>query len=48
MIEIVEVKTKKQKKQFVDFPTKLYKDNKFYVHPLRGDELNWFRSEERR
>lgn len=42
MIEIVEVKTKKQQKQFVDFPTKLYKDNQFYVHPLRGDELNWF------
>lgn len=42
MVEIVEVKTRKQQKQFVDFPTKLYKDNKFYVHPLRGDELNWF------
>lgn len=42
MIEIVEVTTKKQQKQFVDFPTKLYKDNQFYVHPLRGDELNWF------
>lgn len=45
MIEIVEVKTKKQQKQFVDFPTKLYKDNQFYVHPLRGDELNWFNPE---
>lgn len=45
MIEIVEVKTKKQKKQFVDFPTKLYKDNKFYVHPLRSDELKWFEPE---
>lgn len=42
MIEIVEVKTKKQQRQFVDFPTKLYKDNEFYVHPLRGDEFNWF------
>ena len=42
MVEIVEVKTRKQQKQFVDFPTKLYKGNKFYVHPLRGDELNWF------
>lgn len=42
MIEIVEVTTKKQQKQFVDFPTKLYKGNQFYVHPLRGDELNWF------
>jgi len=42
MIEVVEVKTNKQKRQFVDFPTKLYKDNDFYVHPLRGDELALF------
>ena len=42
MVEIVEVLTKKQKKQFVDFPTKLYKKNKYYVHPLRMDELNIF------
>ena len=42
MINIVEVKTKKQKKQFVDFPTKLYKKNNFYVHPLRADELALF------
>ena len=42
MIEIVEVKTDKQKKLFVDFPTKLYKKNPYYVHPLRGDELNLF------
>ena len=42
MIEIKEVKTKKQKKLFVDFPTKLYKDNKLYVHPLRMDEMVLF------
>lgn len=42
MIEVVEVKTKKQQKQFVDFPTKLYKENDYYVHPLRSDELKWF------
>lgn len=42
MIEIVEVKTDKQKKLFVDFPTKLYKKNPYYVHPLRADELNLF------
>jgi len=42
MIEVVEVKTKKQKREFVDFPTKLYKDNDYYVHPLRGDELALF------
>ena len=42
MIEVLEVKTKKQKKQFVDFPTKLYEGNEYYVHPLRSDEINWF------
>ena len=42
MIKVVEVKTRKQKKLFVDFPTKLYNGNDCYVHPLRGDELNLF------
>ena len=42
MIEVLEVKTKIQKKQFVDFPTKLYDGNEYYVHPLRSDEINWF------
>lgn len=41
-IQIVEVKTRKQQKLFVDFPTKLYKDNEYYVHPFRSDELNLF------
>ena len=42
MIEIVQVKTKKQKKQFVDFPTKLYNKNPYYVPAFRDDELNMF------
>ena len=42
MYKIREVKTKKEQKLFVDFPTKLYKDCKQYVHPLRMDELNLF------
>lgn len=42
MIEIVEVKTKKEKKLFVDFPTKLYKNCENYTHPLRMDEINLF------
>jgi len=42
MIKIEEVKTKKQQKQFVDFPTKLYKNCINYVHPLRCDEMNLF------
>ena len=48
MIEIVEVKTDKQKKQFVDFPTKLYASNPYYVHPLRMDELALFEPIENR
>ena len=42
MIEIKEVKTKKDIKKFVDFPTELYKGVKQYVHPLRSDEINLF------
>ena len=42
MIEIKEVKTKSDKRKFVDFPTKLYKGCDQYVHPLRMDELNLF------
>lgn len=42
MIEITEVKTKKQKKLFIDYPTKLYKGIKQYVHPLRMSEFELF------
>lgn len=42
MINVIEVKTKKQKKLFVDFPTKLYAGNEYYVHPLRCDEMDLF------
>ena len=42
MIEIIEVKTKKEIREFVDFPTKLYKGVKQYVHPLRFAEINNF------
>lgn len=42
MIRIEEVKTKKQIKQFIDFPTKLYKGVKQYVHPLRMSEFELF------
>lgn len=40
MIEIKEVKTRKQKRQFVDFPVKLYKGVWNYVPALRVDELS--------
>ena len=39
MIKVKPVITKKDRKKFVDFPTKLYKDEKNYVHSLRSDEL---------
>lgn len=42
MIQVEEVKTRKQKRAFVDFPTKLYKDNNYYVHPLWADEYGLF------
>ena len=44
MIEIREAVTKKDVKNFVDFPTRLYKGVKEYSYPLRMDELNMFNS----
>lgn len=40
MIEIVEVKTKRQLKKFATFPLKLYKNCPYYVPSLRSDEIN--------
>ncbi len=45
MIEIVEVKTKKQQKDFMNFPLALYKDNPCFVPPLYGDEKKMFRAD---
>lgn len=42
MIEIKEVKTKKDQRLFVDFPIKLYKNCPYYVPNLRSDELALF------
>lgn len=42
MIEICEVKTKKDIKRFVDFPTKLYRGCKNYSYPLRSSEIDNF------
>ena len=42
MITIVPVTTKKLLKNFVDFQPSLYKDNPYYVPPLRSDEINFF------
>lgn len=43
MIQVKEVKTRKQQKQFVEFPNKLYKGNKFFVPFLSMDEMNLFK-----
>lgn len=45
MVEIREVKTKKERKEFVEFPLNLYKGNKWFVPPLYGDEMNIFKSD---
>lgn len=41
-IEIVEVTTKAQQKEFVKYPLRLYKDNAYFVPPLFGDEMSIF------
>ncbi|MBQ8428871.1 MAG: hypothetical protein IJX30_02120 [Clostridia bacterium] len=42
MLEIIEVKTKKQRKEFVEYPLRLYKGNPWFVPPLYGDEMKMF------
>jgi hypothetical protein len=42
MIEIIEVKTKKQLSEFIKFPDKLYKGSKFRVPPLHVYERRTF------
>lgn len=43
MVQILPVTTKKQRKQFVEFPLKLYKNNPYYVPPLYADEMAMFK-----
>lgn len=45
MINIVEVKTKKQQKEFIDYPLRLYKGNTCFVPPLYSDEKKMFRDD---
>ena len=44
MLEIVRVETKKQRREFVEYPLRLYKNNEFFVPPLYGDEMKIFTS----
>lgn len=43
MIQVEEVKTRKQQKEFLDFPLRLYKGNACYAPPLYMDEKKIFR-----
>lgn len=45
MIKIIEVKTRKDIKEFVNFPLRLYKNNPYFVPPLYADELALFKKE---
>ena len=45
MVTVIEVKTKKQQKEFLNFPLKLYKDNPNFVPPLAMDEKKIFRKD---
>ena len=45
MIEVREVKTKKEQKQFLNFALDLYKGNPYFVPPLYADERKMFGKE---
>lgn len=45
MVQVTEVSTRKQRKQFVEFPLKLYKNCKYFVPPLYGDEMDVFKKD---
>ena len=42
MLNILEVTTKKHRKEFVEFPLRLYKNNPYFVPPLYADEMAIF------
>ena len=44
-IEVRKVSTRKDLKNFVDFPFKLFKGNQFWVPPLKFDEINTLRKD---
>ena len=45
MIEVREVKTRKEQREFLNFPLNLYEDNPYFVPPLYGDEKKIFRKD---
>ena len=42
-VKIIKVETGAQRKAFVRFPLKLYKNNPYFVPPLYGDEMAQFK-----
>lgn len=42
MIEVKEIKTRKDLRLFATYPVKLYKNCKYYVPSIRGDEMSTF------
>ncbi len=40
MVDIIEVRTRKQLREFIYFPFQLYKDNPYWIPPLIMDEYN--------
>lgn len=43
MVTVREVGTRKEQREFIEFPLRLYKGNPFFVPPLYGDEKKMFR-----
>ena len=42
MLEIIEVQSKRDRKEFVEYPLRMYKGNPYFVPPLYGDEMAMF------
>lgn len=42
MVNVIEVKNRQDKREFLNFPLRLYKDNPYFVPPLYGDEKKIF------
>ena len=45
MVEVVEVSSRRQQREFLEFPLKLYKGNPWFVPPLYADEKKMFRKD---
>jgi len=41
-IDIIKVESRAQRREFVNFPLRLYRDNQFFVPPLYADEMAMF------